>query len=194
MPKVATRYLDVDPWSIVEKDFHADRGRVSDLSARVRLLWERHGNLYVAVEVTDNAIVPNSADLAEGDSIELLMDVRPGWEQFRDDFSRGVGHLIVMPAKDKNGKPDTVIVGPPVYRIYGVGQRMTENGYVIEISIHFRGANLEEPWGAGRAIRLGMLINDADAQGGRKSTLGVGRTAANARENCTSWTAFVLEK
>ena len=30
MPKVATRYLETDPWAIVEKGFHADRQQVSE--------------------------------------------------------------------------------------------------------------------------------------------------------------------
>ncbi len=30
MPKVAARYLEVDPWRVVEKGFHPDRGRVSE--------------------------------------------------------------------------------------------------------------------------------------------------------------------
>ena len=30
MPKVATRYLEIDPWAIVEKGFHPDRQEVSE--------------------------------------------------------------------------------------------------------------------------------------------------------------------
>jgi len=30
MPKVAARYLEVDPWLVVEKGFHPDRSRVSE--------------------------------------------------------------------------------------------------------------------------------------------------------------------
>ncbi len=30
MPKVAARYLEVDPWRVIEKGFHPDRGRVSE--------------------------------------------------------------------------------------------------------------------------------------------------------------------
>ena len=30
MPKIATRYLEADPWAIVERGFHADRQEVSE--------------------------------------------------------------------------------------------------------------------------------------------------------------------
>ena len=74
--------------------------------------------------------------------------------------------------------------------------RKTEKGYRLETRIVFyRGEVEESGWAADREIRVGVLVQDADDPEGRdRKTIGVWRTAADARDNCASLTTFVTEK
>jgi len=171
-------------------------GGPSDLSAKAFLMWERHNNFYLAVEVTDDrlAVKSGAKDPAQGDSVELFMDVRPAWKHFMDEYSRGAFHLIVVPGEDGKSQAFVKHVGAAFCRVYGVASRKTANGYTVEMMLHIRSGNMPEPWKVGRAIRLGMLINDSDDPGAvaRKTQMGLWRTASDAPRSCSSWTAWVL--
>jgi len=176
-------------------------GGRSDLSARVWMRWERHTNLHLAFEVTDDVLVvnPSKSKGAKTDSVEFFMDVRPAWKHFMDDYSLGVFHLVFVPGNDAGSEPVVHHVGAPFARIYGLGSKRTRTGYIIEVNIHFRSGNIakmKEAWKVGRRVRVGVLINDSDNAGapGRKLQMGVWRTTSDAPKNCNSWTPFVLVK
>ena len=176
-------------------------GGLSDLSAKLWMRWERHNNLFLAIEVTDDRLVTrvDGRKATESDSVEFFMDVRPGWMHFRDDYSKGAFHLVFVPAGENGRKEEVRHVGTPFARIYGLGSRRTPTGYTIEVSIHFRSGNMadtKDPWVAGRKVRVGMLVNDADdpKATARKLQMGVWRTMPGASSSCDSWTPFVLRK
>jgi hypothetical protein len=172
-------------------------GGPSDLSAKVRSMWRKGNDLYLAIEVTDDKLDTHmrQKDPTQSDSVEIFLDIRAAWKQYMDEYGQGVGHFVVVP----DGPIPTMKVLSPSnpLRIPGeIGCEPTETGYVLEMMIRFRDENLEEPWVAGRSLRIGVLVNDSDDPSSEapKSRMGVWRTADNAPESCASWTAFVLGK
>ena len=165
-----------------------------DLSARVWLRWHEARELYVAIEVQDDRlVVPHgAAELSGADSVQIMVDVRPEWKHYLKDYTPGAFVLRVTPG-DATTPATATYERLRVGSLRGVASRKTAKGYVIELDIHFHTGEVEEPgWVAQRALRLGLLVHDADGQG-RKATIGVWRTAADAAENCASLTPFVTE-
>jgi hypothetical protein len=166
-----------------------------DLSAKVWLKWNDARELYLAIEVTDDHLVVEGGTNAAltSDSVQVMVDVRAEWKHFMKECTPGTFNLTLLPGTGT--KPATATYGRlRVGSIRGVASRKTEKGYTMEVDIHFHTAEVEDPgWVANRPIRLGVLVNDSDGQG-RKSTIGVWRTAADAAEDCSSLTTFITEK
>lgn len=168
-----------------------------DLSAKAYLTWRADRELFMAIDVTDDMLVTNHRDdaAARSDSVELIVDVRAPWKQFMKEYTPGVLRIVFVPGDDKN-KATFKYLTTTFGDIVACGSRRTAKGYRIEADLHFHGGEVEDPgWVAGRAVRIGILVRDADDAAGKNvKTMGVWRTAADATEDCTSLTTFVTEK
>jgi hypothetical protein len=182
-----------------------------DLSAKAWLGWNADRELYLAIDVTDDTVVTNhnrpNDDPTKSDSVELFVDVRAPWKQYMPEYTPGVFKLVLMPGGGKHRAFETEATryacsayryeGTPFGDIGGVNSQVTDKGYRIVADIHFHGGEVESPgWVANREVRIGLLVHDSDDPNGqsRKATIGVWRTAADAGENCVSFTTFVTEQ
>ena len=170
----------------------------ADLSAKAWLRWNEDRELFFAADVSDDRIVTNhrSDDPTRSDSVVLCVDARARWKQFMKDYTPGAFRIVMVPG-DGNSPATATFVGQPFGEIRKVVSKRTEKGYVIALQIHFRSNLVEQPgWVANRDIRAGVLVNDSDDSRGadRKTTMGLWRTAADALQDCSSLTTFVLEK
>ena len=168
----------------------------ADLAAKVWLRWSPDRELFFAADVTDDKIVTNHRgdDPTRSDSVVLCVDARASWKQFMKDYTPGAFKIVMVPA-DGNSPATATFEGQPFGEIRKVISMRTQKGYVIGVQVHFR-SNLVEPpgWVDNRDIRVGVLVNDSDdSSAGRKTTLGLWRTAADASQDCSSLTTFILQ-
>jgi hypothetical protein len=168
----------------------------ADLSAKVWLRWTADRELFFAADVTDDQLVTNHRgdNPTQSDSVVLCVDARASWKQFMKDYTLGAFRIIMVPGEGES--PATArFEGQPLGEIVKVASKRTPRGYSITLQVHFRSNLVEEPgWVANRDIRAGVLVNDSDdPAAGRKTTLGLWRTAADALHDCSSLTTFILE-
>ena len=169
-----------------------------DLSAKVWLRWNPDRELFFAADVADDRIVTNHRgdDPTKSDSVVLCVDARASWKQYLKDYTLGAFRIVIVPG-DGDSPATARFEGQPFGEIVKTASRRTPKGYTIAVQVHFRSNLVEEPgWTANREIRAGVLVNDSDDPHGRgcKTTMGLWRTAADALQDCSSLTTFVLEK
>jgi parallel beta-helix repeat protein len=168
----------------------------ADLSAKMRLAWADDYVLSMLVEVTDDKLVTNRRrdKPTESDSVQLFVDVRAPWKLYQNEYGIGAFQLVIVPAADGSNEPTVEFIGAPIAHTKMVATKRTPKGYNVEVRLRFR--NMDEPgWVAGREIRVGALVNDSDdPSAGRKSVLGLWRTALDADKSCISLTRFTLQK
>ncbi len=138
-----------------------------DLSAVVRLAWRQEG-LYVAAEVTDDAVVQTATggDFWRGDHVSVLMDMTPGAEPARDMIGAGQFHLGLSPgisdAAERKGEAYVwrPLAGPPAGA--RVVSRKTATGYVIEAFVPWSGLGVKAPV-MNQDANFEVFVSDTDS-------------------------------
>jgi hypothetical protein len=191
--KIPAEVADTREQILLGKD--AWRGP-TDLSAKARVAWDDDYVLSILVEVTDDKLVTNHRKdkPTESDSVQLFVDVRTPWKLYENTYGVGTFQLVIVPASEDSKDPTVDFIGAPLAYTKAVVTKKTDKGYNVEVRLRFR--NMDEPgWVAGREFRIGVLVNDCDdPAAGRKSVLGLWRTALDADKNCVSLTRFTLQK
>ena len=100
---------------------------------------------------------------------------------------------MIVPASDNGKEPTVEFIGAPIAYTKKVVTKKTNKGYNMSRSAcAFR--NMDEPgWVPGREIRVGAGQRLRQPQHGRKSVLGLWRTALDADKSCISLTRFTLQ-
>jgi len=167
-----------------------------DCSAKIRVAWQDNYQLFIGIEVVDDKLVTNHRKdkPTESDCVQVFVDVRTPWKFYENEYGVGTFQLVIVPASDDSKDPTVEFIGAPLAHQKTVVTKKTDKGYNVEVMLRFR--NMDEPgWVAGREFRIGALINDCDAPAaGRKSVLGLWRTALDADRNCVSLTRFDLQE
>jgi hypothetical protein len=133
--------------------------------------------LYVAANVRDDTVYVDDVARGEGDSVELLIDARPG--SFRSSTpSEGFYRLCLVPAAGLVDKPEVILRYPTFdtglvnRNQHGISHTIaavrTPEGYRVEAAIpllNFPKAS----WKPGAQLAFGLAVNDLD-QGGQVET------------------------
>jgi len=168
----------------------------ADCSAKMRLAWEDDYQLFIGIEVTDDKLVTNHRKdkPTESDSVQIFLDVRTPWKLYINDYGVGAFQLLIVPSSADNPEPTVEYIGAVIAHQKLAVTKKTDKGYNVEVRLRFR--NMDEPgWVAGREFRVGALVNDSDDPvAGRKSVLGLWRTALDADKSCVSLTRFTLQE
>jgi parallel beta-helix repeat protein len=166
-----------------------------DCSAKMRVAWADNYMMTIGLDVTDDKLVINQStnQLTASDSVQVFLDVRTPWKLFINDYGVGAFQLLIVPGNADHPDATVEFIGPMIAHQKSVVTRKTAKGYTAEVRLRFR--NMDEPgWVAGREFRVGALVNDCDdAAAGRKSVVGLWRTAADAVTNCATLTRFELK-
>ena len=155
-----------------------------DLSAKVWLAWHEDGDLYIAIDVTDDRLVTSHRDdePAKSDSVELFVDVRPPWKQYMKSYTPATFKLVFVPG-DGKAEATSRYRGMPYGSVHRLRSDKTTKGYRLEADIHFCATEVDDPgWAAGRPVRIGVSAHDYDDPSGKlKSTLALWNTGADRR-------------
>ena len=211
--KARDRYLSINgdmaewqglaPTGVADKAEQVVQGRdqwkgPQDLSAKVYLLWQDYRELYFAADVTEDALVTSHRgdDPTKSDSVELLVDARPPWKQYMNEYTPGTFRVLLVPA---DGKSPMIarFQGQPLGEIVKFASRKTAHGYAVQMQIHFHTAQIESPgWSADREIRVGVLVHHSGDESAKecKCMIGLWHTAADAATSAASLTSMKLEK
>ena len=137
----------------------------ADSAALVRLAQDGT-NLFLEIEVTDDAVVSNIApnDIKghwRSDSVEICVDPRPGSEHTLGCFKLGIFPFDssgkVRAARDADAHPGLVEETAPGTRLTSW---KTDTGYVIRVAIPFVEMGLRQ--GTGVEVGFNVLIYDGD--------------------------------
>ncbi len=144
----------------------------ADLSAKFRVR-SLEGGLAFEIAVTDDDLsVGRLSDPAQGDCVELYLDLRPPVAQGRPVYSPEVLALQVIPAEDRDRHPRwrTLDAPPDGLKEVQVSSRRAISGYTIEVFLprSFVARYRDGDWSG---IGLDVGVNDADGGGWRKSQL-----------------------
>jgi hypothetical protein len=173
--KAVTLDGTLDEWSkadIVAIPFKNASGRFAPsspeaLSAQFRFMYDA-SNLYVAVEVKDDVLLPssNAAQLWEGDCVELYFN-------FLDDH--GLPNVDTLQPEPGYGPDDMQIafsssgvgcnksyINPVGFHLTGkrAGASTTKTGYVLEIAIPWKSVPLRPLSGYTLGVNVRVLDND----------------------------------
>lgn len=164
-----------------------------DLSGQILAAWTPQ-TLTVAVDVTDDSVIPAAPDAApwDGDAVELFVDGRDPAFQYQADPGAGCFQVGVSPAD------------PPVVRVEGktpltgiqATATRTKTGYRVQIRIPLSPENF--PAGgfrAGRVVKMAVLLDDKDDPQARtrKDVFGWGVSPGGANYRDTSgWKTLIL--
>ena len=146
------------------QEFHAGK---ADLSADFKIGWDFE-NLYVAVIVRDSKFVQNAtgAQLYQGDSLEILFDTDLAGDQ-ADAFLNGDDYQLgFSPGNAQEGDaPESYVWTPkektgPLTRVTSAAV-LTEDGYVMEISIPWFLLEVSPDYGRQFGFLLSVSDNDS---------------------------------
>ncbi len=166
---------------VAESAQHAggDRARwggPSDLGAKIHAAWSKDA-LYVAVAVSDDAIVPAPKDGSpwDYDAVELFVDGRSSEMQWQKEPTEGVYQIGISPAA-AGGQPTVKVLAKTALRGLVTASSRTAGGYITEMMIPLTPQNFPAgEWQAGRTVKLSVLVDDKDDPG------------ASARDNTFGW-------
>jgi len=174
---------------------------LKDFSAKIYSEWTTDA-LYVAVVVTDDAIVPTPPELEPTpwyyDSVEVFVDGRSPemqWEAARTDDTYQIG--IGLGADDKSPPVTRIISGSPLVG-YKIATKRTADGYIVELMIPLTPENFPAGgWKALRPIKFSVLINDKDDPAGDTRKYVFGWSASPRGENfvdTSGWATLLLDE
>jgi len=161
-----------------------------DASFRFATMWDRW-YLYVAIEVTDNSIVPapTLARLYEGDCVEISIDAHNDSEGGYDatDFQ-----FVICPTGPAR-KPRINLYRNPFLtirdRAFGqVNANITPTGYVVEVAFRWRQLGVRPR--PGHVAGFQINIRDYDADGSKKGLTWA--PAADPAANPLRWGDLIL--
>lgn len=138
----------------------------ADLSARIYAAWSETA-LHVAVQVTDDTIVPAPPGIDPWgcDAVELFVDGRSPEMQWQVEPTEGCYQIGCSPAQGKVPLNTHVFTKGINRRLEGLqtASSLTRDGYVIEMSIPLSRLNFPAGgWQKGRAVKLAVILNDKD--------------------------------
>jgi len=132
----------------------------ADCSAAVRVGYD-DANLYVAMDVTDDALIADGQASWQRDGVEVFIDPRP--PPARTIGFGGPCRQVSVPLPEA-GKPTVPEVGPadaaPALKVRAACRRRP-GGYVVEIAVSLAsigGARIA----GGAAVRMDFAVNDKD--------------------------------
>ena len=182
----ASRFVKVD-------HTHASFGQAAsdaDATFRFAVLWDAL-HLYVAIEVTDNSIVPapTLARLYEGDCVEIALDTENDSE---GGYDAGDFQFVLSPT-GPGGKPRVNLYRNPVLAIgdgpfVNVAANTTTTGYVIEAAFSWKQLGVTPK--PGHVVGLAIDIRDYDADGSKKGLTWT--PASDPAANPLRWGDMVL--
>jgi len=162
----------------------------ADASFRFAVMWDLW-YLYVAVEVTDNSIVPapTLARLYEGDCVEVSLDLHNDSE---GGYDAGDYQFVICPT-GPDRRPRVNLYRNPFFSIgdrpfVRVASNITPEGYVIEAAFSWRQLGLRPR--AGHVVGFEIDIRDYDADGSQKSLTWT--PAADPPANPLRWGDLIL--
>ena len=169
-----------------------------DLGAKIYAGWTPQA-LYVAVAVTDDAVLPTppgAKDPWSYDAVEVFLDGRSFEMQWQPQPTENCYQIGVSPAKD--GMPSNTRVFGKILAGLQTATSLTNKGYIVELMIPLTSANFPAGgWKAGRPIKLSVLVNDKDdpAASGRKYVFGWAASPKGENYMDTSgWQILTLSK
>ena len=169
-----------------------------DLGAKIYAGWTPQA-LYVAVAVTDDAVLPTppgAKDPWSYDAVEVFLDGRSFEMQWQPQPTENCYQIGVSPAKD--GMPSNTRVLGKILAGLQTATSLTDKGYIVELMIPLTSANFPAGgWKAGRPIKLSVLVNDKDdpAASGRKYVFGWAASPKGENYMDTSgWQILTLSK
>jgi len=161
-----------DPARFVRVDHsHASFGEAqsdADASFRFAVCWD-DTHLYVAIDVTDNSIVPapTLARLYEGDCVEICIDADNSSE---GGYGAGDFQFVICPTGPTRRprvnlyrNPEFILDDKPFVQC---ASNITPEGYVIEAAFSWRALGIAPK--AGQVIGFQINIRDYDADGSKK--------------------------
>ncbi|HET6430073.1 MAG TPA: sugar-binding protein, partial [Phycisphaerae bacterium] len=130
----------------------------ADCSAVVRIGYDA-ANLYVAVDVTDDALLVANGAAWQIDGVEVFWDGRATTLR-GGPYGEGCGHAAVpLSAADAQAKPEAAGDKAPPVR---TACRRREGGYVVEMAIPLAAIGGGFKPARGAVLRTDVLINDKD--------------------------------
>ena len=139
-----------------------------DASFRFSLLWNA-SHLFLAVEVTDNSLVPapTLARLYEGDCVEIGID---GGNDSEGGFDATDYQFVLSPSGPR-AKPRVMLYRNPFLKIDDAPfvrctANTTTKGYVIEAALSWKELGIKPD--AGTVVGFQIAIRDYDADGTKK--------------------------
>ncbi len=150
-----------------------------DMSGAVQLAW-RQEHLLVAARVTDDIYRPeqSTADILQGDHVQIVIDVQPATETDRTEFGVGQFQLALIPGRLMDsadsltdGAPKAFCLKPAGHDMSGVqvAAARTEQGWTLEAAIPWDTFGLTPKQDFPLNVEVGL--SDADSSDARQETL-----------------------
>jgi len=172
---------------------HASFGQAqsdADASFRFAVCWD-DTHLYVAMEVTDNSIVPapTLARLYEGDCVEICIDANNDSE---GGYGPGDFQFVICPTGPTR-HPRVNLYRNPTYAIDDQAfvqraSKITVEGYVIEAAFSWQALGITPK--AGQVVGFQIALRDYDADGTKRGLTWA--PAADPAANPLRWGDLIL--
>ena len=164
-----------------------------DCSFLARIGYDEE-NLYLAVDVTDEALVTDAPETWYRDGVEIFWDPRPPAEQGR--AFAGTCRQLMIPVPPAGEKPRVSVRPPDPALAAGLktAVRRRKGGYVVELAIPLPAVGGGFRPGPGKTLRVEVLANDRDdPAGGAKTSCMVLSGDSDASRNTVAYAVVRFE-
>ncbi|MGB0389608.1 MAG: sugar-binding protein, partial [Ardenticatenaceae bacterium] len=166
-----------------------------DLSGVARAVWDEE-YLYLAVKVTDDAVVQESANeyLHRGDAVELFWDIDLASDFGQDAYSADEAQMVFSPGNFSGKPPFAWVHQSPTgnfHRKMMVGYSFSPEGYQIEMRVPWSGLAIVPE--SGQIYGYALALSDDDTFGDATQETQMATTPKLPYLHPTHWGNFILD-